>query len=94
MSVQRVNAPAKVAAKLVTADELLAMGEGRRELIYGEVIEMAPTGMEHAYFEHEISRLLGNFVKANGLGKVYTGEAGFVLATVDAAGLLADVGRG
>ena len=66
---------------MVTADELLAMGEGRRELIYGEVIEMAPTGMEHAYFEHEISRLLGNFVKANGLGKVYTGEAGFLLAT-------------
>ena len=81
MSVQRVDAPAKVATKLVTADELLAMGEGRRELIYGEVIEMAPTGMEHAYFEHEISRLLGNFVKANDLGKVYSGEAGFLLAT-------------
>ena len=66
---------------MVTADELLAMGEGRRELIYGEVIEMAPTGMEHAYFENEIALHLTIFVKAHGLGKVYTGEAGFVLAT-------------
>ena len=43
---------------------------------------MSPTGAEHGDIEHEISRLLGNFVKATGLGKVYTGEVGFLLATV------------
>ena len=42
---------------------------------------MPPTGAEYGDIEHEISRLLGNFVKAKGLGKVYTGEVGFLLAT-------------
>ncbi len=81
MSVQRLDSPAKAATKLVTADELLAMGEGRRELIYGEVIEMPPPGFEHGYIESEIAVHLSIFVKANGLGVVCTGEAGFLLAT-------------
>ena len=81
MSVQQVDSPAQAATKLVTADELFALGEGRRELIYGEVIEMPPTGMEHADIENDIGYYLTDFVKAKGLGKVYTGEAGFVLAT-------------
>ncbi len=85
MSVQRMDSPAQVAAKPIsrrtTADELLAMGEGRRELIHGEVIEMSPTSMEHAYIEQKIGRYLDIFVEANGLGEVYTGDAGFVLET-------------
>ena len=81
MSVQRVDAPAKAAAKLVTADELLAMGEGRRELIYGEVIEMAPAGEEHGYVEGDIYHYLSIHVKANGLGRIYPSDTGFLLAT-------------
>ena len=81
MSVQRSDSPVSTVTKPVTADELLAMGEGRRELIYGEVIEMAPTGFGHGYIEHEISRLLGNFVDAHRLGVVCTGDTGFLLAT-------------
>ena len=81
MNVQPVDAPAKAAAKLVTADELLAMGEGRRELIYGEVIEMAPAGEEHGYIEIDISHYLYSFVKANRLGRVYPSDTGFLLST-------------
>ena len=79
MSVQRLESP--TATKLVTADELLAMGEGRRELIYGEVIEMTAAGEEHGYIEQKIGRHLGNFVEANNLGRVYPGDTGFLLAT-------------
>ena len=57
------------------------MGEGRRELIYGEVIEMAPAGEEHGYVEHEIDVYLGVYVKANDLGRVYPGDTGFLLAS-------------
>ncbi len=89
MSVQRLESPAKAVTKpvcpstgrRVTADELLAMGEGRRELIYGEVIEMAPTGFGHGRIEHEIDLHLGVFVQANGLGVICTGDTGFLLAT-------------
>ena len=81
MSVQRLDSPISTATKLVTADELLAMGEGRRELIYGEVIEMAPAGEEHGHVEYEIVVYLGVYVKANKLGRVYPGDTGFLLAT-------------
>ncbi len=89
MSVQRLESPAKAATKpvgpsagrRVTADELLAMGEGRRELIYGEVIEMAPTGFGPGRIEHEIDLHLGVFVQANGLGVICAGDTGFLLAT-------------
>ena len=85
MSVQRLDSPAQAATKPIsrqtTADELLSMGEGRRELIHGEVIEMSPTSMEHAYAEQKIGRYIDTFVEANGLGEVYTGDAGFLLAT-------------
>ncbi len=85
MSVQRMDSPAQVAAKPIsrrtTADELLAMGEGRRELIYGEVIEMAPTGFGHGCVEDDIGYYLTHFVKANGMGVVCTGDTGFLLAS-------------
>ncbi len=89
MSVQRLESPTSTATKPVgrsvgrqtTADELLAMGEGRRELIYGEVVEMSPTGVEHGFVEGKIYRYLDIFVEANGLGEVYTGDVGFLLAS-------------
>lgn len=36
-----------VAAGPVTADQLLVMGEGFRELIRGEVVELSPAGGRH-----------------------------------------------
>ena len=54
MSAQSLESPTMAVTKPVTADELLVMGEGRRELIYGEVIEMAPAGVEHGFIEDDI----------------------------------------
>ncbi len=65
---------------LVTADQLLAMGDGCRELIRGEVIEMTPPGEEHEDIAIEILGPLWTFVRQHKLGKVYS-RLGFLLAT-------------
>lgn len=63
----------------LTAEDLLAMGDiGPCELIDGRVVPMSPTGAEHGQVESTLARLLGNFVEANGLGRVLTGEVGIV----------------
>ena len=64
---------------LVTADELLAMGRGRRELIRGEVIEMTPAGSEHGRIALTIAAHLWNWVMPRGLGTVHGADTGFVL---------------
>lgn len=68
-----------VSAGPVTADELLAMSEGCRELVRGEVIEMTPAGETHGDVEFNILLALGHFVKRHKLGKVYPGDTGFLL---------------
>lgn len=50
-----------------------------RELDEGELISMAPAAEEHGGTSAEILRLLGNFVKEHSLGRVYSGDTGFVL---------------
>jgi Uma2 family endonuclease len=79
-------------ARVVTADELLMMPHRgvRRELVRGEVREMAPPGEEHAESTTELVRLLGNHVRAHGLGKVYV-ELGFRLASDPDTVLIPDV---
>ena len=68
--------------RLMTADELLAMPKDdcRHELVKGELITMAPVGKQHGSVVSELMPPLAIFVKARGLGKVFT-EVGFVLAT-------------
>jgi len=69
-------------AKLVTADELLAMGDiGRCELIYGELVMMSPAGLEHGAVAYRLARLIGDFVEANDLGQVFAAETGFKIET-------------
>ena len=63
----------------VTAEQLLQMGEGRRELIRGEVIEMAPAGSEHGRIAGEICGHVWTFVRERDLGIVYAAETGFLL---------------
>jgi len=66
--------------KLVTADELLAMGDiGRCELIDGEIIHMAPAGAQHGDIAMEIAFRIKAFASANKLGKVYAAETGFII---------------
>jgi Uma2 family endonuclease len=65
-----------------TADELLRMPDDgkRRELIAGELREMAPSGHEHGRVTMRFSGPLSVFVDDNGLGAVYAAETGFLLA--------------
>jgi len=67
--------------KLLTADDLLAMGDraGRVELVYGRLVEMPPTGWEHGVRASKADRLIGNHVDAHQLGATFGAETGFIL---------------
>jgi Uma2 family endonuclease len=72
--------PAPVVAKWITAQQLLAMGEGRRELVQGEVLEMTPAGSRHGAVSLRIGARLAQHAEAQGLGVVFAAETGFLLA--------------
>ncbi len=65
----------------MSAEALLELPRGqlRRELVQGELKEMAPAGHQHGHVAHEIALSLGLHVKANKLGGVYAAETGFKL---------------
>lgn len=69
--------------KPVTAEELLKMPDDgvRRELVKGELKEMAPAGDEHGYLVLRIASRLERYVDANKLGRTYTAETGFRIAS-------------
>ena len=63
--------------KLITGEELLAMGDiGPCELIDGVIVRMSPTGGRHAVLELRFGRHLASFVEDHGIGWVATGEVG------------------
>ena len=66
----------------VTAEELFAMSHDgvRRELVRGEVREMAPTGGEHGCISMDIGADLAVFVRKKKLGRVFAAETGFIIA--------------
>ena len=66
-----------------TAEELLRMPDDglRYELVRGELRRMTPAGNKHGYFTMNLSGPLHQHVKENGLGRVYTAETGFKLAS-------------
>jgi Uma2 family endonuclease len=69
------------APKLITADDLLAMGDiGRCELIYGELVMMSPAGAEHGIVALCFGSFLREFVDANGLGYVFAAGTGFMVS--------------
>jgi len=69
-----------VEAKLMTADELLAMPDDgmKHELVEGALLTMAPPGWDHGDIAAEIAMQMRAFVKARRLGKVVV-ETGFIL---------------
>lgn len=72
--------PELVAEKLVTGEELLAMGDiGRTELIDGRIVYMPPTSGGHGYFEGGIGAFLDRYVRPRKLGWVLTGEVGIYI---------------
>jgi Uma2 family endonuclease len=62
-----------------TAEELLAMGEGRRELIRGEVVELSPGGPRHGRVVYRLGLRFEPFVESGDLGTVYVNDTGFLL---------------
>jgi Uma2 family endonuclease len=69
------------ATKFITAEEFFEMGDiGRCELIDGEIVRMSPSGAEHGNVAMNLGAILRQFVKANGLGRVFAAETGFKLA--------------
>jgi Uma2 family endonuclease len=66
--------------RLLTIEELPeAVGDGLGELIEGRYIPMPPTGWPHASIEARITSRLQQYVDANPVGMVLTGEVGIVI---------------
>ncbi|MBI4790891.1 MAG: Uma2 family endonuclease [Chloroflexi bacterium] len=65
--------------KLITAEELYAMGDiGPCELVQGEIVNMTPTGDKHGNIESNFDVALKQFVRQHKLGHVRVGEVGIV----------------
>ena len=70
----------KPRAKLITGEELLAMGDiGPCELIDGRIVRMNPIGRSHAYVAANLSMALNQFVRQQKLGEVLVGEIGIFI---------------
>lgn len=78
MAVQLMSPQVKMADRpRLTGKELARLGDiGRSELVKGEIVYMSPTGFWHGSVESRISRALSNFVSAQELGTVFSGEVG------------------
>jgi Uma2 family endonuclease len=68
---------------LVTAEQLLYMPDDgfRYELIAGEVRKMSPAGWKHGLIAARLHLSLGRYVEDHGLGALFEGDTGFVLAS-------------
>jgi Uma2 family endonuclease len=71
-----------VAVKQLTVDDLddIDLGDGRYELIDGELVEMTPAGGEHGDIGAGALARLWFHVRERRLGKVFNADAGFSLA--------------
>ena len=65
-------------ATLATIDDLLTI-PGPAELIDGEIVTMSPAGNDHGAIESAFVALLHTWVRSRRLGRVYTGDTGFIL---------------
>ena len=68
-------------AHITTAKQLLELPEdfGPCELVRGELIMMTPAGSRHNEVEVCLLLELGNFARKHRLGRVFSGDAGFLL---------------
>jgi Uma2 family endonuclease len=82
-----------VATKLVTADELLAMGSEtkRLELVRGEVHQVPAAGARHGSIGARLIYFLNASVFDGGLGEVFGADTGFVVARDPDSVLMPDV---
>ena len=65
----------------MTAEQLLKLPDNgmRRELVLGELREMAPAGDEHGEIAMTIGSHLAQHVKSESLGRTYAAETGFLI---------------
>jgi len=65
-----------------TAEDLWRLPRiaGRRELVDGDIVAMAPVGALHAWIAGKVALHLGRHVEARGGGHVLAGDPGCVLA--------------
>ncbi len=70
-------------AELMTADQLQALRipDKRTELVKGRLVVREPAGYRHGEVAASLTRILGTFVHARGLGSVVAAETGFKLST-------------
>jgi Uma2 family endonuclease len=63
-----------------TDDELLALsGEGKYELVDGELVPVSPAGARHGRIVADLLIRVGVFVRETKLGQVFDGQTGFRL---------------
>lgn len=69
--------------RLCTAEDLAALPEDgqRYALVRGRLIATPPTGDVHGEIVMALSLLIGTFVRAHGLGRLYAAETGFKLSS-------------
>ncbi len=67
---------------LLTAEEFAALPRDglRLELIRGEIVAMPPAFDDHGEVALRLAVLLGQYVLANNLGRMYAAETGFLIA--------------
>src|SRR5437868_2758438 len=76
-----MSAAAEPTPKLLTAEDMLdRMGQGRWELVRGEVREMPPAGWEHGVRAMRFGARLMVYVETHGLGTVLAAETGFLVS--------------
>ena len=70
-------------AQITTAEQLLRHSHAFDpcELVRGELILTTPAGASHGHIEGLLLARLRVHVEANGLGKVFSGDTGFILET-------------
>jgi Uma2 family endonuclease len=70
---------------LLSAEQMVTLADDgwRYELVEGRLMRMPPTGFEHGGLEAVIAAALQTFVRDAGLGRVVSGEPGFLLSRPD-----------
>lgn len=77
MSVITPPTPAADETRLITGEELLAMGDvGPCELIDGRIVPMTPAGAEHGNIEFDLGGELRAFIRQRKLGWILGGQVG------------------
>ena len=76
--------PAQMGAMTMTVEEFLAhpTPEGKAELVRGELRVTPPAGSPHGVAGFNLALLLGNHVKAHGLGRVFGDGFGYELVSL------------